>query len=224
MAGNPDAGIAILGVLKSILSPSGDIELEPRTNSLIVTDIPEVFPQVEQIIAELDKKAPQVMIEAQIVEIDSSTRWNLGFEWGGSNGELGSFTAGERDTTFPLNLPRILQRRISSIPSPTLSTAWAFPPMPQRHGRDDGNVRRRRLVAGSIQTGPSAWPPEITLRALVSEQGRFLGKPKILTLNNKPRRIEYHAPQAGRSQPICPAPAGGKQSHLGDRYGYRRRP
>ncbi|MDE2512408.1 MAG: hypothetical protein KGL74_14880, partial [Elusimicrobia bacterium] len=63
--------ISIARIVCTVLSKTGDIELEPRTNSLIVTDIPEVFPQVEQIIAELDKKAPQVMIEAQIVEIDS---------------------------------------------------------------------------------------------------------------------------------------------------------
>src|SRR6202035_4606661 len=103
-----NTGISVARIICTVLTKDGDIELEPRTDSLIVTDIPEVFPQVEQIIAELDKKAPQVMIEAQIVEINSDRTRNLGFEWGGTNGELGTFTGGQRDTTFPLNFPRNL--------------------------------------------------------------------------------------------------------------------
>ena len=103
-----NAAISVAKVVCTVLSKHGDVELEPRTNSLVVTDIPESFPQVEQIIAELDRKAPQVMIEAQIVEIDSNRSRELGFEWGGTNGELATFTGGSRDTSFPLNLPKNL--------------------------------------------------------------------------------------------------------------------
>ncbi|MDE2314046.1 MAG: hypothetical protein KGL04_07720, partial [Elusimicrobia bacterium] len=99
------SSIPILGIVCSVLSQSGHVEVDPRTNSLIVTDIPEVFPQVEQIINALDKKTSQVMIEAQIVEIDSNKENDLGISWGGSNGELASFTGGERDTSFPMVLP-----------------------------------------------------------------------------------------------------------------------
>ena len=110
-SGQPDDQVAIVNVLRSVLtSRSGHVALEPRTNSMVITDIPEVFPQVEQIIAELDRKAPQVMIEAQIVEIDSTRARDLGFEWGGANGELASFTGGMRDTTFPMNLPHNLSQ------------------------------------------------------------------------------------------------------------------
>ncbi|MEK7746926.1 MAG: secretin N-terminal domain-containing protein, partial [Elusimicrobiota bacterium] len=102
-------GISILGVIKSVLSKEhGALAVDARTNALIITDVPEVFPQVEQILAELDKKSPQIMIEAQIVEIDSDRAQNLGLEWGGANGELGIFQGPIRDTTFPLNLPKNL--------------------------------------------------------------------------------------------------------------------
>src|SRR5262249_7529484 len=99
-----DSGISIFQVVKSILSKEGQASIDARTNSLIVTDIPEVFPQVEQIIAELDKKSPQVIIEAQIVEIDSDKTKNLGLEWGGADGTLASFSGPQRDTAFPLLL------------------------------------------------------------------------------------------------------------------------
>ena len=49
--GAATSDVAIINVLHSVLSKSGHVEIEPRTNALIVTDIPEVFPQVEQIIA-----------------------------------------------------------------------------------------------------------------------------------------------------------------------------
>ena len=187
--------ISLVRIICTVLSKAGDIELEPRTNSLIVTDIPEVFPQVEQIINELDKKAPQVMIEAQIVEIDSTRTRNLGFEWGGPNGELATFTGGARDTSFPLNLPK------------NLSSMHFFDPLNPAGGiisslANTGAASASNSVATS-QTGYLKTSVldlsqlRITLRALVSRsEARFLGKPKILTLNNKTATIEIAANSA----------------------------
>ena len=205
--GGSDAqsGIAIVRVLRSVLSKSGHVELEPRTNAIIVTDIPEVFPQVEQIIAELDKKAPQVMIEAQIVEIDSNRSRELGFEWGGTNGELGSFKGGARDTTFPLNLPR------------NLGNAAFFDPLNQ-----EGGIKSALGSEGSSGSSNSEGTDQvllnkgimltsvvdltalqITLRALVSRsEARFLGKPKILTLNNKNAIIQIGSVEAVALQSV----------------------
>ena len=196
--------ISLVRIVCTVLTKAGDIELEPRTNSMIVTDIPEVFPQVEQIINELDKKTPQVMIEAQIVEIDSTRTRNLGFEWGGPNGELATFTGGSRDTSFPLNLPA------------NLTNMHFFDPLNPAGGilstlGGGGSSSSSGGTSGS--TGGSASAPTqtgylktsvldlsqltITLRALVSRsEARFLGKPKILTLNNKTATIEISANSA----------------------------
>jgi type IV pilus secretin PilQ/predicted competence protein len=189
--------ISIARVVCTVLSKTGDIELEPRTNALIVTDIPEVFPQVEQIIAELDKKAPQVMIEAQIVEIDSERTRNLGFEWGGTNGELGSFTGGQRDTSFPLNLPH------------NLTNTQIFDPLlPNGVISSIGTSNTAAATTSGTNTGPvigsylktsvlDLTQLKITLRALVQRsEARFLGKPKIMTLNNKTATIEIAATEA----------------------------
>lgn len=193
--------ISVTRVICTVLSKAGDIELEPRTNSLIVTDIPEVFPQVEQIIAELDKKAPQVMIEAQIVEIDSDRTRNLGFEWGGTNGELGTFTGGARDTSFPLNLPKNLNNAhffdplnpsggiISSLGSSASSSSG---------GSSSGSGSQVITQTGFLKTSVLDLSQlAITLRALVQRsEGRFLGKPKIMTLNNKTAVIEIASNEA----------------------------
>ena len=215
--------ISVARIICTVLSKTGDIELEPRTNALIVTDIPEVFPQVEQIIAELDKKAPQVMIEAQIVEIDSNRTRNLGFEWGGANGELGTFTGGARDTSFPLNLPS------------NLSNAHFFDPLNPSGGIISSLANTGgTAAAATTTTGPSISQTgylktsvldlsqlQITLRALVERsEGRFLGKPKIMTLNNKTATIEIAANEAVSIQTNQSSAGGstGLQSTSAERY------
>ncbi|MBI2384932.1 MAG: hypothetical protein HYV14_02850 [Elusimicrobia bacterium] len=199
-AGAAGSDVAIINVLKSVLSKSGHVEIEPRTNALIVTDIPEVFPQVEQIIAELDKKAPQVLIEAQIVEIDSQRTRELGFEWGGPNGELGTFTGGVRDTVFPLNLPSDLSKTkffdpLAGVSSSLSGAAATAANAVSATGSNTGAlVNTGSFMKTSILDLTSL---KIALRAMISRsEARFLGKPKILTLNNKSAIIEISAQEA----------------------------
>lgn len=65
-----------------ILTPRGSISVDERTSSLVVKDGASVFPQVENLIATLDKPTPQVMIEGRIVEINTSDDRDLGIQWG----------------------------------------------------------------------------------------------------------------------------------------------
>ena len=58
-------------VIKKFLSTRGDVISDDRSNALIVEDIPSVLPQIEELIRMLDKKAPEVEIEARVV---ASTR------------------------------------------------------------------------------------------------------------------------------------------------------
>lgn len=185
-----NADIGIIKVIESVLTPKmGMVEIEPRTNSLVVTDIPEVFPQVEQIIAELDKKAPQIMIEAQIVEIDSTRARDLGLEWGGANGELASFTGGARDTTFPMGIASPLRffDPVVNIVSQVASLGGGG--SSSSSGGSQGLTLKTSIV--------DLTQLSVILRALVSRsEARFLGKPKIMTLNNKPALIQIVTNQA----------------------------
>lgn len=211
-SGDAASGIAIVRVLRSVLSKSGHVELEPRTNAIIVTDIPEVFPQVEQIIAELDKKAPQVMIEAQIVEIDSNRSRELGFEWGGTNGELGTFRGGARDSTFPLNLPRNLGNAQFFDPlNPTSGIKSALGSGGDSGSSSENNTDQLISDKGILLTSVlDLTALQITLRALVSRsEARFLGKPKILTLNNKSAVIQIGSLEALSLQQQQSSAAGG---------------
>ncbi len=196
--GDQGGTVAIIGVIKSILhEKTGQIAVDPRTNSLIVTDVPEVFPQIEQIISELDKKPPQVLIEAQIVEIDSTRDRELGFEWGSANGELASFTGGQRDTTFPLNLPNKLSNAHFFDPVTNLISAVGGSGATNNQVNAT-NATSNLVLGNSLKTGIlDLTSLKVSLRAMVSRsEARFLGKPKILTLNNKSAIIEVSANQA----------------------------
>jgi len=59
----------------------GNVTVDIRTNSLIVTDTPEGLLSVERIISELDKKPQQVIIEAKLVEVVLTDSLDLGIEW-----------------------------------------------------------------------------------------------------------------------------------------------
>jgi len=71
----------------TILSDRGNIETDPRTNSLIITDIPDRIAQAEMLLRELDEPVKQVMIEAKIVKIERRSARELGVQWGGAWGK-----------------------------------------------------------------------------------------------------------------------------------------
>ncbi len=54
-----------------------------RTNTLIITDIPENVERLLAIIKQLDTPPKQIAIEAEIVEIDTAYARSIGVEWGG---------------------------------------------------------------------------------------------------------------------------------------------
>ena len=65
-----------------ILSPRGSLSVDKRTSSMTVNDVPAVFPQVKDLLSTLDKSTPQVMIEARIVEVNTTDSRDLGIQWG----------------------------------------------------------------------------------------------------------------------------------------------
>jgi len=71
----------------AILSDRGTVETDLRTNSLIITDIPDRIIQAEALLRELDEPVRQVMIEAKIVKIERKSAHELGVQWGGAWGK-----------------------------------------------------------------------------------------------------------------------------------------
>jgi len=69
-------------LIENKLSERGEIIVDIRTNTLIISDIADRIDIVEQLLAAFDKATPQVTIEARIVEATSTFVRNLGIQWG----------------------------------------------------------------------------------------------------------------------------------------------
>ncbi len=86
-------------IVEKLLSSRGSLAVDERTNSLIITDIPAQFERIEATISKLDVPTPQVVIEAEILEVNQETVDKLGIEFGGTNGTI--FNASGAGTTEP---------------------------------------------------------------------------------------------------------------------------
>lgn len=72
----------VSGPAKELLTERGKLTEDTRNKKLIVKDIPAVVAEIRNLVALLDTPERQVMIEARIVEADSTFTRNLGISWG----------------------------------------------------------------------------------------------------------------------------------------------
>ena len=186
--GEKESPISIINIVRSVLSKkNGKLAVDPRTNTLIITDVPEVFPQVEQILSELDKKAPQILIEAQIVEINTDRMNELGIEWGGSRGEMAYFAGPARLTDYGLR-PGFYSGDQWKMFFPNTSDVGEA-----SEGSSSGGGAIDPIFSSGQQSTKGVYYGVFSLaqlqaifRALISKgEGRYLGKPKIVAMNNK---------------------------------------
>ncbi len=68
-------------IITKLLTPHGNLTIDERTNSLIITDIPSRFELIAKSIADLDMLLPQIVIEAKIVELTTTDIDQLGIRW-----------------------------------------------------------------------------------------------------------------------------------------------
>lgn len=74
------------------------ISADETTNALVITAQPDVMSELEQVVAKLDIRRAQVLVEAIIVEIADGDGLNLGVQWANTNGGGTQFT----DTNLPI--------------------------------------------------------------------------------------------------------------------------
>jgi type II secretory pathway component GspD/PulD (secretin) len=92
---------AIKNMLSIIIPDEKRINIDSRQNEIMVKGTQEELANVETIIVGLDKRAPQIMIEAKVIEIAINSEKDLGISWTGgvkdADGNLleGQITIGE---------------------------------------------------------------------------------------------------------------------------------
>lgn len=76
------------GAAKAAPQVASDVKISAHkgTNSLVITAPPDIMKALESVIAQLDIRRAQVLIEAMIVEMSESDGANLGVQWGSLDG------------------------------------------------------------------------------------------------------------------------------------------
>src|SRR6267154_244714 len=72
----------VVATAKKLLSVRGDVIADDRTNALIVQDIPAVIPNIDRLLAQLDRKTQEVEIEARVVAATRSFARDIGTQFG----------------------------------------------------------------------------------------------------------------------------------------------
>ena len=98
----------VVATAKKLLSVRGDVIADDRTNALIVQDIPAVIPNIDRLLAQLDRKTQEVEIEARVVAATRNFARDIGtqfgFGWGnGPTAVGGGAGAGSGINQFGLN-------------------------------------------------------------------------------------------------------------------------
>ena len=81
--------------VEKTLTKRGHIEVDARTNALLVTDIDDRLDRAEGMIRSLDTRTPQVEIVARLVDVDHTATRSLGINWNLAN--LDVFDAGANE-------------------------------------------------------------------------------------------------------------------------------
>ena len=90
-------------ITKALTKDVGTIEVDERTNKLVVTDLPHNMERIKALVADFDSKTREVLIEAKIVEITLSDDFAMGVDWSKVYGlaeDSLTFTG-----SFPFNAP-----------------------------------------------------------------------------------------------------------------------
>ena len=156
---------------KSVLSQRGTVQIDARTNTLIITDLADRLTAASDLIASLDLPQPQVEIEARIVQTNKTYARALGVQWG-FNGNVSPALGNTTNLAFPNN---------GSLGSRAAGGTVGAAPEAVNLGVA-GATSAVGLALGSVN---GAFNLDMALSALESSgNGRLLSTPRVTTQNN----------------------------------------
>jgi type IV pilus assembly protein PilQ len=164
-------------LLKSALSSRGNVEVDGRTNTLIITDLADRLTTATDLLNTLDKPQPQVEIEARIVQVNKNFQRTLGVQWGFN----ASATQALGNTTgigFPNTINLTGAQGTTTAGGTPTAVGLATPAATSGVG----------LQLGSVN---GAFNLDVALSALeTTGNGRVLSTPRVSTQNNVEAEIK----------------------------------
>jgi type IV pilus assembly protein PilQ len=162
-----------------VVSERGNPVVDERTNTIIITDLPENLQQAESLIRDLDRPQPQVEIEARIVQTSRDNARALGVQWG-VNGRMNS----ELGNTSPLAFPAqgSVSGRIAADPQGNSADA-VRKLVPTGVNLPAGNATSALGI--SMGTLNGAFNLDVALSAMEKKgNGKILSTPRVMMQNN----------------------------------------
>ncbi len=197
-SGGGGADQGILGVVKKRLSRRGAVEVDSRSNTLIVTDVRENIDSIRQLIFLLDQPEPQVEIEARIVIANRNFSRDLGVQLsavvvdtGRGAGGIFSTLPGAANNTATTGGGASSTRNPGAgaiFPEPTNSLAATANTILGLTTGVIGTARINALLTAGEQKG----------------QAKIVATPRVTTLNNQKAEIE-----SGTQIPVVTTQSGG---------------
>jgi type IV pilus assembly protein PilQ len=163
---------------KQLLSPRGSVQIDKRTNTLIIKDIPSVVDEATALVKAVDTQTPQVLIESKIVEASLDFSREFGVLWGfGVNPLTGQHTG----NIFSLDGTSPDARLVSSNAQGSNNAVFLNPLTagPTALFNIAGTVLDEKLNL------------DLQLQAAeVNGDGKVISSPRLVTLDNNKATIE----------------------------------
>ncbi len=157
--GGNDQGI--LGIVKRRLSRRGAVEVDGRSNTIIITDVRENIDAIRQLVKLLDQPEPQVEIETRIVIAQRNFLREVGVQLGASiNNPFNTTQDPDRPNTLAAGTGVVNDNPLTGILSLTTNVF--------------GSARITAALNLSEQKG----------------QSKTIASPRVTALNNRPAQIE----------------------------------
>jgi type IV pilus assembly protein PilQ len=166
---------------RSALSARGQIQVDARTNTLIITDLADRLQIAANLLTSLDRAEPQVEVEARIVQTSRDFARAIGIQWG-LNGRMTPEIGNTTGLAFPnrgslggrLGTQGPTETDVRAAGSETTGTAVNLP--------ISSASSAIGLALGSVN---GAFNLDVALTALEeSGKGRVLSTPRLTTQNN----------------------------------------
>lgn len=195
--------------IKGLLSDRGTVTVETRTNTLIIKDIPANIKNAFDLIKKLDTQTPQVLIEARIIEAQSSFARDLGVQWGAT---LLSTSKDKYSTAFGSSSAA---PPVTWSPTGYIGTGGQFSAQPNYAVSLPAQGAAGPLGALGFSLGKLTGDPLLLdLRISAGEKNgltKVVSRPRITTLDNKEAKISQ-----GDSVPFETTSSSGTQTSFID--------
>ena len=179
---------ALVPTLKKFLSSRGDILADDPSNQLIIRDIPQTIPVIDNLIHQLDRKPQQVEIEARVVSASRSFAEDIGTQLGFAGQTTGGRSLFGGDPA--VGCSGVLS---TLFPSPVVCASGTT----SGNGITSGTPLNTNFPANAPTSGFgfSHRSPNFALDLFITAAeakgvGKLLSKPKVITQNNQKATVK----------------------------------